>query len=105
MKTPTTIKIETSQYDELKILGIRHKHSLQKIVEKAIYRYVNDETFRNDINCFNLPVPPPDPKEVWVYKNKKCFTKVNTIYGYEETTNSTYGKYFGLAVQNNFRLL
>ena len=62
MMTPTTIKIDTNLYDELKVLGIRHKHSLQKIVEKTIYRYVTDETFRNDINCFNLPVLPPDPQ-------------------------------------------
>ena len=54
-KIATTVKLEPALYDDFKVLGIRHKISLQDIVERTIYRYVNDETFRNKMNNFRLP--------------------------------------------------
>lgn len=54
-KVATTIKIESALYDEFKVLGIRHKLTLQGLIERAIYRYVNDEAFRNGVNNFFLP--------------------------------------------------
>lgn len=55
-KVATTVKIESSLYDEFKVLGVRHKLTLQALIERTVYRYVNEEPFRNSINCFILPV-------------------------------------------------
>lgn len=55
-KVATTVKVEGTLYDDFKVLGVRHKHTLQALVEKTIYRYVNDEKFRNELNNFILPV-------------------------------------------------
>ena len=55
-KVATTIKIEDTLYDEFKILGVRHKLTLQGLIERTVYRYVNETAFRNDINNFILPV-------------------------------------------------
>ena len=60
-KIATTIKISPDLYDKFKVLGVKHKHSLQKLIEKTIYRYVNEDTFRSDINCFSLPLLDPSP--------------------------------------------
>lgn len=55
-KIATTVKVENTLYDQFKIFGIRHKLTLQGLVEKTIYRYVNEEKFRNELNLFNVPV-------------------------------------------------
>jgi len=58
-KVATTVKVENTLYDQFKIFGIRHKLTLQGLVEKTVYRYVNDDTFRNDINNFIVPIIQP----------------------------------------------
>ena len=55
-KVATTIKVESALYDEFKVLGVRHKITLQALIERTIFRYVNEETFRNGINNFILPI-------------------------------------------------
>lgn len=57
-KVATTVKVENGLYDQFKIFGIRHKLTLQGLVEKTIYRYVNEDAFRNEINNFIVPVNP-----------------------------------------------
>lgn len=58
--TATTVKLSDSLYDEFKILGIRHKLTLQDFVEKCVSLYVSDEpfssSFRNIINNTATPV-------------------------------------------------
>lgn len=54
-KVATTIKIPDTLYDEFKVLGVRHKLTLQGLIEKTVYRYVKEEGFRNDINKFIIP--------------------------------------------------
>jgi hypothetical protein len=55
-KVPTTVKIEEQLYNDFKVLGIRHKLTLQALLERSIYRYVNEEDFRKEINNFSPPV-------------------------------------------------
>lgn len=55
-KVPTTVKLDPTLYDDLKILSVRHKLTLQSFVEKCIYLYVHNDTMRNTINEFNMPV-------------------------------------------------
>ena len=62
-KVATTVKIESSLYDDFKVLGIRHKLTLQALIERSIYRYVNESKFRDDINNFNLPLVAPTSVE------------------------------------------
>jgi len=57
-KVATTVKVENSLYDQFKIFGIRHKLTLQGLVEKTIYRYVTETDFRDGINSFIMPVNP-----------------------------------------------
>jgi len=55
-RVATTIKVESTLYDEFKVLGVRHKLTLQGLIEKTIFRYVNEENFRAEINNFVLPL-------------------------------------------------
>ena len=55
-KVATTVKVESSLYDEFKVLGVRHKLTLQALIERTVYRYVNEESFRDGINNFSLPI-------------------------------------------------
>lgn len=55
-KVATTVKVENTLYDEFKVLGVRHKISLQGLVEKTIFRYVNDIEFQTTMNNFIIPV-------------------------------------------------
>jgi hypothetical protein len=55
-KVPTTVKVDSKLYDELKVLSVRHKYTLQSFVEKCIYFYVNDLTFRETLNNLQIPV-------------------------------------------------
>lgn len=55
-KIPTTVKLDPALYDDLKILSIRHKFTLQSFVEKCIYLYIYDVDFKSKLNDFTLPV-------------------------------------------------
>ena len=55
-RVATTVKVENALYDDFKVLGVRHKLTLQGLVEKTIFRYVDEETFRVEMNNFNLPI-------------------------------------------------
>ena len=58
-KIPTTVKVDPSLYDELKVLCIRHKFTFQTFVEKCMYLYVNEDGFKSTINDFRVPVLIP----------------------------------------------
>ena len=55
-KIATTIKIDPNTYDELKILCVRHKLSLQSFMEKCVSLYINEPTFKEIINNYSLPL-------------------------------------------------
>jgi hypothetical protein len=55
-KIPTTVKLDKGLYDDLKILSVRHKFTLQAFVEKCIYLYIHDDEMKNVINSFNMPI-------------------------------------------------
>lgn len=70
-KIATTVKIPPELYDEFKILGVRHKISLQTLVEKCVNLFVGNTqvsaSFRETIVAFTVPSPKenrtslPDP--------------------------------------------
>lgn len=51
----TTVKIPDKMYDEFKILGIKNRTTLQSLVEKCLYLYVNQDSFRTVLNDFKIP--------------------------------------------------
>lgn len=55
-RVSTTVKVEETLYNEFKVLGVRHKLSLQGLVERVIYRYVREDDFRDTVNNFILPI-------------------------------------------------
>ncbi len=55
-KVATTVKVESSLYDDFKVLGVRHKLTLQGLVEKTVFRYVREDKFRSEMNNFLLPI-------------------------------------------------
>jgi hypothetical protein len=58
-KIATTVKIPSELYDELKVLGVRHKISLQTLVEKCINLFVSNTqvsaSFRETVTKFSVP--------------------------------------------------
>ena len=58
-KVATTVKIPADLYDELKVLGIRHKISLQTLVEKCVNLFVGNTqvsaSFRETVIAYALP--------------------------------------------------
>lgn len=58
-KIATTVKIPTDLYDELKILGVRHKISLQTLVEKCVNLFVGNNqvsaSFRETVIAYSIP--------------------------------------------------
>lgn len=68
-KVATTVKIESSLYDEFKVLKIQCRLTLQDLVERCVYRYVKEEDFRKGINGYVLPSPivttnPPTQEQI-----------------------------------------
>jgi len=55
-KVATTVKVESTLYDEFKVLGVRHKLTLQGLVEKTVFRYVKEDIFRTELNNFTIPL-------------------------------------------------
>ena len=51
----TSIKILEPLYNEFKMICIARKMSLQKMLNRSMYLYVNDERFNNTVNdCTEL---------------------------------------------------
>jgi hypothetical protein len=46
----TSVKVNAQLFDDFKVLCVRTKLSLQKLTDRAMYLYVNDEQFRSTIN-------------------------------------------------------
>jgi hypothetical protein len=46
-KTATTVKIDKELYSDFKVLGIRHRMTLQDFVERCVYLFVKDEEWKN----------------------------------------------------------
>lgn len=50
----TTVKILKNVYSKFKRLSFESDITLQKLVNRAVDRYVEDEDFRKDINDYTL---------------------------------------------------
>ena len=43
----TSVKVNSALFDDFKIFSIRTKFSLQKLVDRSMYLYLENEEFRN----------------------------------------------------------
>lgn len=46
----TSVKVNAQLFDDFKVTCVRTKLSLQKLTDRAMYLYVTDEAFRQQIN-------------------------------------------------------
>ena len=46
----TSVKVDDNLFQDFKISSIRHKFNLQKLVNRSVHLYLNDEEFRKRIH-------------------------------------------------------
>ena len=46
----TSVKVADNLFQDFKISSIKHKFNLQKLVNRAVHLYLNDEDFRKRIH-------------------------------------------------------
>ena len=46
----TSVKVADNLFQDFKISSIRHKFNLQKLVNRSVHLYLNDEEFRKRIH-------------------------------------------------------
>jgi hypothetical protein len=51
----TSVKVDKALYDSFKIKNIKTKFYLQDLVNRSMYLYLNDESFRQKIYEFSIP--------------------------------------------------
>lgn len=51
----TSVKVEKDLFNTFKIHCVKHKTSLNKLVNRAMDLYLNDESFRRTVNNHNTP--------------------------------------------------
>jgi hypothetical protein len=60
-KILTSVKLPDELWDEFRISCVKHKFSLQKLTERSMYLYLNNETFRQTIHN-QLDTTSPEQK-------------------------------------------
>ena len=51
--TLTSVKVQSELFDDFKMSCIKHKFSLQKLVDRTVHLYLTDEEFRKNIHNHN----------------------------------------------------
>ena len=46
----TSVKIKTELFESFKIECVKRKFTLNKLVNRAVYLYINDDEFRKQLN-------------------------------------------------------
>jgi hypothetical protein len=46
----TSVKVADNLFQDFKISSIRHKFNLQKLVNRSVHLYLNDEEFRKKLH-------------------------------------------------------
>ena len=54
-KQLTSVKLDPEIFEKFKITAIRQKFTFQKLAERCIHLYTEDEEFRRKINNTKLP--------------------------------------------------
>lgn len=57
----TSVKVPESLFEEFKVACVKHKFSIQKLTERAMYLYLTDEEFRKTVqNQLNTQLKKED---------------------------------------------
>ena len=51
--TLTSVKVQSELFDDFKMSCVKHKFSLQKLVDHTVHLYLTDEEFRKNIHNHN----------------------------------------------------
>ena len=51
--TLTSVKVQSELFDDFKMSCVKHKFSLQKLVDRTVHLYLTDEEFRKNIHNHN----------------------------------------------------
>ena len=46
----TTVKILEKQYNDFRVIAVKKGMTLQKLVNRTIYRYITDDSYRHEID-------------------------------------------------------
>lgn len=49
-KQLTSVKVDPELFEEFKVVSIRTKINLQKLVDRSLFLYLTNQTFRSSIN-------------------------------------------------------
>ena len=51
--TLTRVKVQSELFEDFKMSCVKHKFSLQKLVDRTVHLYLTDEEFRKNIHNHN----------------------------------------------------
>jgi hypothetical protein len=51
--TLTSVKVQSELFEDFKMSCVKHKFSLQKLVDRTVHLYLTDEEFRRSIHNHN----------------------------------------------------
>ena len=51
--TLTSVKVQNELFEDFKMSCVKHKFSLQKLVDRTVHLYLTDEEFRKNIHNHN----------------------------------------------------
>lgn len=49
----TSVKVQSELFEDFKMSCVKHKFSLQKLVDRTVHLYLTDEEFRKNIHNHN----------------------------------------------------
>ncbi len=52
----TSVKVHGDIFEEFKVASIKNKFNLQKLMNRAMHLYLNDEDFKNQLHSYNALV-------------------------------------------------
>lgn len=50
----TSVKVEEQNFEDFKVECVKRKFTLQKLVERTMHKYLNDEEFRKQIHTYTI---------------------------------------------------
>jgi len=52
----TSVKVHGDVFEEFKVASIKNKFNLQKLLNRAMHLYLNDDGFKNQLHSYNVLV-------------------------------------------------
>jgi hypothetical protein len=62
-KAFTSVKVDKDVYEQFKQICINRKFHLQDLVNRSLYLFMNDSTFRDTVYNYNVPVLSKESQE------------------------------------------